>query len=85
MDIKKELRDQSLHFGIGLALTLLFSITLNIAMAAFIVMFGAWIREGLQRVRRNDNFFNCGQGCRLDLLFWAIGIGSGILIKIFLL
>lgn len=85
MSIKKELLDQSLHFTLGLVLVLLISTFLHIAIAAIIVALGAWVREGLQRIKNGDSFLKCGPGCRLDLIFWATGILAGVLIKIFVL
>ena len=83
--LRKDVLDQLLHFSIGAILTLLFSLTVHIAISAVVVLLGAWIREGLQRIKNGDSFFKCGSGCMLDLLFWSVGIGTGVLIKVFVL
>lgn len=83
--LKKELLDQSLHFGFGLVLTLLLAQSLYIAAAAVIVALGAWLREVYQRVSKGNPWNQCGSGCLLDLAFWAVGIITAVLINIFVL
>lgn len=85
MNIKKELLDQSLHFGFGFALTLLLSQLLYVLAAAGIVAIGAYLREVYQRVSKRSPWYQCGAGCMLDLAFWALGIATAILISIFVL
>lgn len=85
MNIKKELLDQSLHFGFGLALTLLLAQSLYVLSAAGIVAIGAYLREVYQRISKSNPWCQCGSGCMLDLAFWALGIVTAILISIFVL
>ena len=80
MRLKKELIDQSSHFAAGFAATLAISMIINIIYAAIAVMIFAVIREIKQRLDRKDVWYGCNWGCRLDLIFWALGIVCGILL-----
>lgn len=78
--LKKELIDQTGHFSAGLIATLLIGMVISVIYAAGIVMFFAIAREIKQRLDRKDVWYGCAWGCRLDLIFWALGIGCGVLL-----
>lgn len=81
IDYKKEIPDQLAHFAAGLIPVLLFSyFGMNIYLAAAIVFLFAVGREIKQRLDKKDKWYSCGWGCRLDLVFWFIGINVGILL-----
>lgn len=74
--LKKELIDQSAHFVAGLAATCAVAMLINVIYAAVIVMIFAIAREIKQRLDRKDVWYGCAWGCRLDLIFLALGIGT---------
>lgn len=76
-EVLKELRDQSLHFGIGFLITLLLTKIMPVLLAMAIVMASAWTREIFQRIEKGNPWYQCHSGCQFDLLFWATGIFSG--------
>jgi hypothetical protein len=80
--MKKEIIDQAAHFMAGLAATLLISMWLNVFIAGLIVAVFAVGREIWQRVSDRKPWYQCWYGCRLDLLFWALGVMSAIIINI---
>lgn len=80
--MKKEIFDQSAHFLAGFAVTLLISMWLSALVSGAIVAVFAVGREIWQRVSKGNHWYQCYSGCRLDLLFWAIGIASAIIIKL---
>ncbi|WP_299074966.1 hypothetical protein [uncultured Paraglaciecola sp.] len=80
MAIKKELRDQSLHFVAGFGITWLLSLFMPVIAAALSVMSGAVLREKLQH--RDKKLFELGKGSMLDLMFWALGISLAIGLKL---
>lgn len=82
-NMKKEIIDQSAHFLAGLAATLLIAIWINVLLAGMIVAVFAVGREIWQRVSQGKPWYQCWYGCRLDLLFWALGIMSAVIINIF--
>lgn len=80
--MKKEIIDQLAHFTAGLVATVLLGFVIG-AYAGIVVMSFAVLREIKQRLDRGDVWYGCNWGCRLDLAFWALGIGCGLLIVIF--
>ena len=58
---------------------------INVFVAAAIVMLFARLREVKQRLEKGNKWYICESGCTLDLLFWLIGISSGVLLKILIL
>ncbi len=83
MNIKKELIDQSAHFAIGAAATIaLYFVWDNIWIAALIVAVVAVGREIYQRLKKGNKWNDCGPGCMLDLLFWALGISLTVGLKL---
>lgn len=74
MNLKKEALDQSLHFAAGAVGTFFLSPFIGLPAAVVAVAVFATGREVLQRIKRKDNWYSCNWGCRLDLLFWALGI-----------
>ncbi len=76
MSIKKELRDQSLHFVGGFGITWALSLFIPVLAAALAVMSGAALREKLQH--RDKKLFELGKGSMLDLLFWLLGISLAV-------
>ncbi len=83
--LKKELIDQTAHFAAGLIATVSIGLVIGGLYAAVATMVFAILREIKQRLDRNDVWYGCSWGCRLDLAFWALGIGCGLLITIYLL
>lgn len=81
--MKKEIIDQSAHFLAGLVATLLIAVWINVLLAGMIVAVFAVGREIWQRVSQGKPWYQCWYGCRLDLLFWALGIMSAVIINIF--
>jgi len=79
--LKKEILDQSAHFAAGFAATLAIAMIINVIYAAIAVMIFAVIREIKQRLDRKDVWYGCAWGCRLDLIFWALGIVCAIFIS----
>lgn len=84
MEIKKELLDQSIHFGAGLVGTFLLGFLFWLWVAAPIMAAVAYGREIYQRVSNGDPWYECGKGCMLDLGFWALGITTAVIIRIFI-
>lgn len=81
IDYKKEFIDQLAHFAAGLIPLIIFTLLgMNVFLAAFIIMAFAIGREIKQRLDRKDKWYSCGWGCRLDLLFWLLGVIVGIVI-----
>ena len=80
--MKKELIDQSAHFTIGLVATLLLSMIMPIYAAAPLVLLAAWCREVYQRLMKGHHWFDCKSGCRLDMLFWTLGILTASIIRV---
>jgi hypothetical protein len=80
-NLKKELIDQTAHFAVGLIATLLITMIINVIYAAIVVMVFAIVREIKQWLDRKDVWYGCAWGCRMDLIFWALGIVSAIYIK----
>lgn len=80
MSLKTEIRDQSLHFSIGFAITAVLSLFIPIWAAALAVIIGAVIREKLQH--RDKKWWQLGNGSMLDLLFWALGTGLAVGLKL---
>jgi len=78
MELKKELIDQTAHFAVGFVATAVIAVFVNVYISACVVFAFAVSREIYQRLSKNDNWYSCGWGCRLDLMFWAFGIGSAI-------
>jgi len=80
MDLKKEVIDQSAHFFVGLVATLVlaFYLQISVYLAASAVMIFAFCREIYQRLKKNDVWYSCGQGCKLDLIFWMLGVFAAI-------
>lgn len=78
--LKKELIDQTAHFGAGFLATLAIGYFAGGVIAAVVVMIFAVSREIKQRLERNDVWYGCAWGCRLDLLFWALGAGGAALL-----
>ncbi|SFF29911.1 hypothetical protein [Nitrosomonas sp. Nm166] len=85
MDIKKELRDQTLHFITGAGSTLILSLLLPVWAAALLVAAFAYGQEVVQRISSGLPWYSCGTDCMLDLIFCAVGIVAAVLIEIFLL
>lgn len=81
--LKKEFIDQTAHFAVGLLATVLLGLAIGV-YAGIVVMLFAVLREIKQRLDRKDVWYGCNWGCRLDLAFWALGIGCGLLITVFL-
>lgn len=81
IDFKKEFLDQSAHFVAGLIPLIIFTLLgMNVYLAAGVIMAFAVGREIRQRLAKNDKWYSCGNGCRLDLLFWLLGVSTGILL-----
>lgn len=80
MSLKTELRDQSAHFGVGFSavMFMVFFMSVNVIVAALITVCIAIGREAWQRIKKGDKWYDCGPGCRLDLIFWALGIGLAV-------
>ncbi len=85
MDLKKELRDQSLHFVAGAGAILFLAQLMPLLSASLSVAAFAYSREVMQRLSKGDKWYTCGSGCMLDLIMWAVGILFGSLIQIFVL
>lgn len=79
--MKKEIVDQSAHFLAGFVATFLISMWINMFAAGLIVMVFAVCREIYQRVSTGRLWYQCYWGCKLDLLFWALGIAVAVGIK----
>ena len=79
-NLKKQLIDQSAHFGVGLVLVVIFSFVFSVVTSCFLVLGIAWGREVMQRVQNNDPWYECKSGCRLDMLFWVLGIAVGFFV-----
>ena len=79
--MKKEILDQSAHFAAGLIATLLISMWINVFIAGVIVAVFAVGREIWQRVSDGKPWYQCWYGCRVDLLFWALGVVVAIIIR----
>lgn len=54
---------------------------MNVIYAAIAVMIFAVAREIKQRLYRKDVWYGCAWGCRLDLIFWALGIVCAVFIS----
>ncbi len=81
IDYRKESIDQLAHFAAGLAPLIIFVLLgMNVYLAAVIIMAFAVGREIKQRLDRKDVWYGCSWGCRLDLLFWLLGVVAGIII-----
>ena len=80
--MKKELIDQSAHFTIGLVATLLLSMIMPVYAAAPLVLLAAWGREVYQRLMKGHHWYDCKAGCRLDMLFWTLGILTAAIIEV---
>ena len=76
-EVIKELRDQALHFGIGMIITLLLAKLMPAIIAGIFVLFGAWTREVWQRLQKGKPWNECKSGCQIDLVFWALGALTG--------
>ena len=74
IDSWKEVLDQFLHALVGGLIVFVFSFVIPLALAAFASMTIGILREIRQRLKVGLRWWQCGAGCRLDLLFWAIGI-----------
>lgn len=88
---KKEVVDQGAHFGVGvggvLILALIFSslglsAPANVYIAAGIMFAIAVGREIYQRLERKDDWYSCEWGCRMDLVFWFLGITMIVLLLV---
>lgn len=79
--LKKEILDQSAHFGAGFAATLAIAMIISAYHSALIVISFAIAREIKQRLDRKDVWYGCARGCRLDLIFWALGIVCAVFIS----
>ncbi len=78
---KKETLDQFAHFIAGVIPVVLFAyLGLNIYLSAAIVFLFAVLREIKQRLDRKDKWYSCNWGCRLDLVFWFLGINLGVVL-----
>ena len=76
-NLKKQLIDQSAHFVIGLILVVVYSFVFSIMasmLATFVIVYS---REIFQRIDNGDPWYECKDGCKLDLLFWGLGIVVG--------
>lgn len=70
--------DQTLHFIIGLLIVSGLMFVVPWYAAVFVSLLGATAREMLQHP------WACHDGCRTDLLFWALGSLVGVVLyKIF--
>lgn len=85
IDWKKQLQDQFAHFIAGLLATLILIYIVSIYVAPFLVLAFSIGREIYQRLQRKDKWYSCGWGCRLDLVFWCLGILLAALLYIFVL
>ena len=74
MDIKKEIIDQSLHFGLGFLFVILV-LFYPIAIVPLIILFAIY-REYMQHSQLV--WFN------MDLVFWYLGIFFAVVLKYFL-
>lgn len=82
INFKKESLDQLGHFAAGLIPLIIFTLLgMNVYLAATIIMAFAIGREIKQRLDRKDKWYNCGWGCRLDLIFWLLGVSTGIILS----
>ena len=77
--LKDEIRDQILHFVVGFFATVALASLMHIAIAAVLVALVAVGREIYQRVSKGNKWYACHSGCRLDLLFIALGVVAGSL------
>ena len=79
--IRKEIIDQAAHFAVAfvstMAITIIFKSELLAVGAVLSIAIG---REIAQRLARNDVWYGCEAGCRLDIIFWLLGILSGVLV-----
>ena len=80
MKLKKELINQSLHFSIGFSIVAILSFFIPIWWAAAAVMTGALIRELIQHKGKKP--WELGKGSILDLLFWSLGVGLAVGLKV---
>lgn len=86
INYRKESIDQLGHFAGGLIPLIIFTlIGLNVWLAATIIMAFAIGREIKQRLDRKDVWYGCSWGCRLDLVFWLLGVGTGVLLYYFVI
>ncbi len=81
-NLKKQLFDQSAHFVIGLILVVVYSFVFSILssmLATFVIVYS---REIFQRIDNGDPWYECKDGCKLDLLFWGLGIVVGSFVAV---
>lgn len=69
-DKYKEWIDQSLHITAGAGFTALFAVWVALPVAALSTAIIAVGRE----MRQHRHSGECHAGCRLDLIFWTVGI-----------
>ncbi len=79
-NLKKQLIDQSAHFGVGVVLVVIFSFVFSVVTSCVLVALVAYVREVAQRVSNGDPWYECKGGCKLDLLFWGLGIVVGFFV-----
>lgn len=82
--LKQEVIDQAAHYIAGVALVLIITwitgTSLVAVLATFIIAVG---REILQRIERHDVWYGCAEGCRLDIIFWLLGILTGTMVMFY--
>lgn len=84
-NVKKQLIDQSAHFGVGLVIVVILSFVFSIIASMLATFAIAYAREVYQRIERKDPWYECKSGCRMDLFFWFLGIVAGGIIAVVLL
>ncbi len=80
---KKEWIDQLAHAAVGAAIVALFALVILPIWAAVLLSLAVGIgREIIQRLQAGMKWYECREGCRLDLAFWSLGAGIGSLIAL---
>ena len=80
-NLKQEIIDQEAHYVAGVALVVILNFLSGgmLWLAVLLTLTIAVGREILQRIERHDVWYGCAEGCRLDLIFWLLGILTGTL------
>lgn len=82
LDNWNEWKDQLAHATIGAAIVVLFSFVIPILAAVALSLSAAVIREVIQRLKAGMAWWDCREGCRLDLAGWTVGALIGVAIAI---
>jgi len=78
---RKEWVDQIAHALVGAAIVVGFAFIIPILAAALLSIAVGVGREVRQRLKAGMRWWDCGEGCRLDLAGWAVGVLIGVLIS----